>query len=67
MREIILMRDIGYHPCIVSMLACVTRPSGDACIVMDYCAHGDLKTYLMHTSDEYGWSVSKDLSCECSR
>lgn len=46
MREISLMREIGSHPCIVNMLACVTKPYFNACIVMDYCGNGDLLTYV---------------------
>lgn len=45
-KEMKLMQHIGKHPCVVSMLACRTRPVTGAFIVMDYCSKGDLRSYL---------------------
>ncbi|XP_065840161.1 tyrosine-protein kinase receptor torso-like [Oscarella lobularis] len=45
MDEIKLMKRIGKHPHIVSMLACITR-SQPLCLVVEYCCHGDLLSNL---------------------
>jgi len=45
LKEMQLMKQLGQHPCIVSMLGCCKTPSS-VCIVMDYCSKGDLRGYL---------------------
>ncbi|KAL4231275.1 hypothetical protein ACF0H5_008855 [Mactra antiquata] len=43
--EIQAMKNLGHHPCIVSIIGCcLTGPK--LCLVMDYCALGDLRNYL---------------------
>ena len=43
--EIKLMKRIGQHPHIVSMLACVTKCQ-PLCLIVEYCCRGDLLNYL---------------------
>ncbi|XP_065842852.1 uncharacterized protein [Oscarella lobularis] len=43
--EIKLMKRIGQHPHIVSMLACVTKCQ-PLCLIVEYCCCGDLLNYL---------------------
>ena len=50
-KEMRLRKHVGRHPCIVSMLACSTKPPG-VCIIMDYCDKGDLKSYLRDIREE---------------
>lgn len=43
--EIQAMKNLGHHPCIVSIIGCcLTGPK--LCLVMDFCALGDLRNYL---------------------
>ena len=43
--EIKLMKRIGQHPYIVSMLACVSKCQ-PLCLIVEYCGCGDLLNYL---------------------
>ena len=45
LQEINLMKRIGRHKHIVSMLACITR-SQPLCLIVEYCCHGDLLNYI---------------------
>ena len=45
LKEIKLMKRIGQHPHIVSLLACITT-SPPYCLIVEYCMHGDLLNYL---------------------
>ena len=45
LEEINLMKRVGRHQHIVSMVACITR-SQPLCLIVEYCCHGDLLNYL---------------------
>ncbi|XP_065844501.1 uncharacterized protein [Oscarella lobularis] len=45
LEEIRLMKRIGQHPHIVSLLGCITT-SEPLCLIVEYCMHGDLLNYL---------------------
>ncbi len=45
LKEIDLMKQLGRHPNIVSIVACCTI-GPKPCLIMDYCLHGDLRNYL---------------------
>ncbi|KAI1720651.1 protein tyrosine kinase domain-containing protein [Ditylenchus destructor] len=45
LREICLMKCLGYHERLVNMLACVTN-SEPYCLVVEYCSDGDLLHFL---------------------
>ncbi|XP_065842447.1 tyrosine-protein kinase receptor torso-like [Oscarella lobularis] len=45
LEEIKLMKRIGRHPHIVSLMACVTA-SQPLCLIVEYCCHGDLLGFL---------------------
>ncbi|XP_065840044.1 uncharacterized protein [Oscarella lobularis] len=63
MEEIKLMKRIGQHPHIVSMLGCITR-SRPLCLIVEYCCHGDLLSNLKKGRLEYAKSHQKsDRSC----
>ncbi|XP_078358382.1 uncharacterized protein LOC144643110 isoform X2 [Oculina patagonica] len=49
--EITLMKSIGKHLNIVSMLGCVTT-GGPLCLITEYCPHGDLRNYLRLIRDK---------------
>ena len=51
--EITLMKSIGKHLNIVSMLGCVTT-GGPLCLITEYCPHGDLRNYLRLIRDKVG-------------
>ena len=55
--EISLMKSIGKHLNIVSMLGCVTS-SGPLCLITEYCPHGDLRNYLRLIRDKVGDCVT---------
>ena len=42
--EIDAMKSLGSHPHLVSIIGCCSGPIH--CLLMDYCALGDLKNYL---------------------
>ncbi len=52
LQEISLMKSLGQHVNVVSLLACVTRGSTPY-LIMDYCAYGDLRRYLRHIRINY--------------
>ncbi|CAJ0604999.1 unnamed protein product [Cylicocyclus nassatus] len=45
LREIGLMKKIGYHERLVNMLACITE-SEPLCLVAEFCSDGDLLNFL---------------------
>ncbi|XP_065826081.1 uncharacterized protein [Oscarella lobularis] len=45
LKEVTLMKTIGQHANIVSMLSCITR-SHPVCLLVEYCAYGNLQSYL---------------------
>jgi serine/threonine protein kinase len=48
LKEIKLMKKIGQHEHIVSILGCITRKH-PVCLVVEYCKHGDLLEYLRNS------------------
>ncbi|KAK3739825.1 hypothetical protein QZH41_009076, partial [Actinostola sp. cb2023] len=49
--EIAMMKQIGKHLNVVSMLGCVTQ-GGPLCIITEYCCYGDLRSYLRLVRDK---------------
>ncbi|EYC13882.1 hypothetical protein Y032_0042g579 [Ancylostoma ceylanicum] len=45
LREISLMKTLGYHDRLVNMLACITE-SEPLCLIVEYCSDGDLLRFL---------------------
>ena len=45
LEEIKLMKRIGQHPHIVSLVGCIST-STPFCLIVEYCLHGDLLNYL---------------------
>ncbi|XP_033110473.1 uncharacterized protein LOC117111633 isoform X3 [Anneissia japonica] len=45
LREIDLMKALGHHPNVVSLLACCTLEQ-PICLVVEHCEHGDLLNYI---------------------
>ncbi|VDO76181.1 unnamed protein product [Heligmosomoides polygyrus] len=45
LREIGLMKTLGYHERLVNMLACITD-SEPLCLIIEYCSDGDLLRFL---------------------
>ncbi|KAK6757699.1 hypothetical protein RB195_015485 [Necator americanus] len=45
LREIGLMKTLGYHERLVNMLACITD-SEPLCLIVEYCSDGDLLRFL---------------------
>ena len=45
LKEVRLMKKIGQHKHIVSVLGSITR-SHPICLIVEYCAHGDLQNFL---------------------
>lgn len=62
------MGRVGRHPSVVSMLACSSTGSHPF-IIMDYCANGDLKSYLQHLrTNDFRFSMlnTSDDDGECA-
>ncbi|WAR20166.1 FGFR1-like protein, partial [Mya arenaria] len=51
LREINMMKDLGYHSNIVSLLGCCTLRE-PFCLVVEHLAHGDLLSYLQKLRQE---------------
>lgn len=49
--EIAMMKQIGKHLNVVSMLGCVTQ-RGPLCLITEYCRYGDLRSYLRLIRDK---------------
>ncbi|VDM44570.1 unnamed protein product [Toxocara canis] len=45
LKEIALMKTLGYHERLVNMLACITE-SEPYCLIVEYCSDGDLLHFL---------------------
>ena len=54
--EMTLMKEIGKHLNIVSILGCVTT-GGPMCLITEYCPHGDLRSYLRRIRDKVGGTL----------
>ncbi|XP_065841366.1 fibroblast growth factor receptor-like [Oscarella lobularis] len=63
LEEIKLMKRIGQHEHIVSMIACITR-SHPVCLIVEYCSHGDLHSYLKKGRG-YWFSEERKQSLAC--
>uniref|UniRef100_A0A0N5C2Y2 Protein kinase domain-containing protein n=1 Tax=Strongyloides papillosus TaxID=174720 RepID=A0A0N5C2Y2_STREA len=77
LREISLMKSLGYHERLVNMLACVTE-SEPFCLIVEYCSDGDLLQFLRrrckymlklsnegidYSSSEFEGKFNVDLIC----
>ncbi|XP_038071772.1 insulin-like receptor [Patiria miniata] len=45
-REMKLMKDIGRHSNLVSLLGCCSTDAAPLCLIVEHCCHGDLLRYL---------------------
>ncbi|XP_060592583.1 fibroblast growth factor receptor 3-like, partial [Ruditapes philippinarum] len=55
--EIQAMKNLGHNPYIVSIIGCcLTGPK--LCLIMDYCALGDLRNYLRKYREKLMYSIS---------
>ncbi|XP_045188637.2 angiopoietin-1 receptor-like isoform X2 [Mercenaria mercenaria] len=55
--EIQAMKNLGHYPYIVSIIGCcLTGPK--LCLIMDYCALGDLRNYLRKYREKLMYSMS---------
>ncbi|XP_065844363.1 uncharacterized protein [Oscarella lobularis] len=66
--EIKLMKRIGQHPHIVSLLGCITT-SKPFCLIVEYCINGDLLNYIRKgkikcSDDTEQHSNESELKCE---
>nr|CDJ81567.1 Tyrosine protein kinase domain containing protein [Haemonchus contortus] len=66
MHEIELMKSLGFHDNIVSMLGCITSVN-KSCLVMEYCANRDLLRFLKQRKAELEISKSIDEQIECTK
>lgn len=48
--EILLMQKVGEHPNVVAMVGCCLDAAARCLLVVEYCALGDLQTYLRRVS-----------------
>uniref|UniRef100_A0A914V4B8 Protein kinase domain-containing protein n=1 Tax=Plectus sambesii TaxID=2011161 RepID=A0A914V4B8_9BILA len=59
LNEIGFMKNLGYHGHIVSMLGCITDPK-EPCLVVEYCANGDLLKFLHKNKPNFMESASEE-------
>ncbi|XP_070539505.1 platelet-derived growth factor receptor beta-like [Ptychodera flava] len=48
--EIDVMKQIGQHPNIICLIGCCTK-SMPVCLILEYCAYGDLRNYLRNVRE----------------
>lgn len=66
MHEIELMKTLGFHDNIVSMLGCITA-ANKSCLVIEYCASRDLLRFLKKRRTDLEISKSMDEQIECTK
>ncbi|XP_077992772.1 tyrosine-protein kinase receptor torso-like [Glandiceps talaboti] len=59
LREIDLMKAIGHHTNVVSIIACCTIQD-PVCLIVEHCQHGDLLNYLRNRRSELNPDQAKD-------
>uniref|UniRef100_A0A671YJS5 receptor protein-tyrosine kinase n=1 Tax=Sparus aurata TaxID=8175 RepID=A0A671YJS5_SPAAU len=60
MSELKILIHIGHHLNVVNLLGACTKPGGPLMVIVEYCKHGNLSSYLKSKRAEY--SPYKDMS-----
>ncbi|XP_026160920.1 vascular endothelial growth factor receptor 2 isoform X2 [Mastacembelus armatus] len=53
MSELKILIHIGHHLNVVNLLGACTRPGGPLMVIVEYCKHGNLSSYLKSKRGEY--------------
>uniref|UniRef100_A0A668ARI8 receptor protein-tyrosine kinase n=1 Tax=Myripristis murdjan TaxID=586833 RepID=A0A668ARI8_9TELE len=67
MSELKILIHIGHHLNVVNLLGACTKPGGPLMVIVEYCKHGNLSSYLKSKRGEYspfkGWvCVEEDVT-----
>ncbi|KAM9384280.1 vascular endothelial growth factor receptor 2 isoform 3-T3 [Pholidichthys leucotaenia] len=53
MSELKILIHIGHHLNVVNLLGACTKPGGPLMVIVEYCKHGNLSSYLKSKRDQY--------------
>ncbi|KAM9435384.1 vascular endothelial growth factor receptor 2 isoform 2-T2 [Clarias gariepinus] len=53
MSELKILIHIGHHLNVVNLLGACTKPGGPLMVIVEYCKHGNLSTYLKSKREQY--------------
>ncbi|KAL2089881.1 hypothetical protein ACEWY4_014569 [Coilia grayii] len=53
MSELKILIHIGHHLNVVNLLGACTKPGGPLMVIVEYCKHGNLSSYLKSKREEY--------------
>ncbi|XP_015241062.1 PREDICTED: vascular endothelial growth factor receptor 2 [Cyprinodon variegatus] len=62
MSELKILIHIGHHLNVVNLLGACTRPGGPLMVIVEYCKHGNLSSYLKSKRGEYSPYKKKQVS-----
>ncbi|XP_019752318.1 vascular endothelial growth factor receptor 2 isoform X1 [Hippocampus comes] len=76
MSELKILIHIGHHLNVVNLLGACTKPGGPLMVIVEYCKHGNLSSYLKSKRGEYSpykrkntdskrWTSVEDHVTEC--
>uniref|UniRef100_A0A3Q3WI13 receptor protein-tyrosine kinase n=1 Tax=Mola mola TaxID=94237 RepID=A0A3Q3WI13_MOLML len=61
MSELKILIHIGHHLNVVNLLGACTKPGGPLMVIVEYCKHGNLSSYLKSKRGEYRYSGPNSL------
>ncbi|XP_015201463.1 vascular endothelial growth factor receptor 2 isoform X1 [Lepisosteus oculatus] len=67
MSELKILIHIGHHLNVVNLLGACTKPGGPLMVIVEYCKHGNLSSYLKSRRGEYSPCKKKTLKSKQSR
>ncbi|CAJ0557840.1 unnamed protein product, partial [Mesorhabditis spiculigera] len=70
LHEIDMMKTLGFNEHLVNMLGCSTQSAKRSCLVLEYCANRDLKSYILRRRsdlDQKFQSRSIDEQIDCTK
>ncbi|XP_019937018.2 vascular endothelial growth factor receptor 2 isoform X2 [Paralichthys olivaceus] len=76
MSELKILIHIGHHLNVVNLLGACTKPGGPLMVIVEYCKHGNLSSYLKSKRGEYSpykkrrvdsqtWAAAEEDGTEC--
>ncbi|CAJ0566990.1 unnamed protein product, partial [Mesorhabditis spiculigera] len=67
LHEIDMMKTLGFNEHLVNMLGCSTQSAKRSCLVLEYCANRDLKSYILRRRSDLDQSRSIDEQIDCTK
>uniref|UniRef100_A0A671YDU0 receptor protein-tyrosine kinase n=1 Tax=Sparus aurata TaxID=8175 RepID=A0A671YDU0_SPAAU len=67
MSELKILIHIGHHLNVVNLLGACTKPGGPLMVIVEYCKHGNLSSYLKSKRAEYSPYKVNDVTLRMTR